>query len=68
MKTSFKNCLRPNFRLLPPKNLGLENLGGGFIPPPPIAPLTRTPPLTKLKRISSSSRIDLFTDTAAILN
>ena len=47
MKTSFKNCLRPNFRLLPPKNLGLENLGGGIHSPPhrpsdPYAPLNET--------------------------
>ena len=46
----FKNWLRPNFLLLPPKTGGLENLGQ-----PPFAPLARTPPLTKLKRISSSS-------------
>ena len=30
----FKNWLRPNFLLLPPKNGGLENLGQ----PPPLSP------------------------------
>ena len=35
----FKNWLRPNFLLLPPKSGGLENLGQ-----PPFAPLARTPP------------------------
>ena len=42
----FKNWLRPNFLLHPPKNGGLENLGQ----PPPLPPLARTPPLTKLKK------------------
>ena len=45
-----KNWLRPNFLLLPPK-LGGSKIWGS----PPFAPLARTPPLTKLKRISSSS-------------
>ena len=41
----FKNWLCPHFLLLPPKNGGLQS------PSPPPA---HTPPLTKLKRISSS--------------
>ena len=47
MKTSLKTGFAPDFLLLPPK------LGGGAAAP--LAPPARTPPLTKLKRISSSS-------------
>ena len=36
----FKNWLRPNFLLLPPKTGGLENLGQ----PPPLPPWPVRPP------------------------
>ena len=39
----FKNWLRPNFLLLPPKTGGLENLGQPpLCPPGPYAPLNET--------------------------
>ena len=50
MKTSFKTGFAPIFSCC------LQKLGGSKIwGSPPFAPLARTPPLTKLKRISSSS-------------
>ena len=45
-----KNENVPNFSCCPPKMGGSKIWGS-----PPFAPLARTPPLTKLKRISSSS-------------
>ena len=53
-ENALKNWLCPNFLLLPPKNGGLPKIWGKEAAAP-LAPLARTAPLTKLKRISSSS-------------
>ena len=52
-----KKLASPKFSLAAPK-IGARNFGAGLQPPPPpppIAPLARTSPVRKLKRISSSS-------------
>ena len=51
----FKNWLRPNFPLLPPKNGGSKIWGGPAAPlPPPLAPGPYIP-RKEIKKVSSSS-------------
>ena len=56
MKTSLKTGFAQIFSCCPQK-MGARKFGAGLQPPPPppLAPLARTSPVRKLKRISSSS-------------